>query len=285
MTQQNEAELLEHLLKYYSFELTGLTVKDYIAQWRDRYPHHWLRPAIVEALYQGRYKVVSVVQILDMWQRRGQSLCHYNGEFERMICNKFLTLAFSESPLDGAALPIADAPQARVAAEPSGAEPIEASQPAASNNTDAAFHNEPVEYVPIADYPETKAPPAAPPRPLISEAEDLGLQNASLLSSESNGLMVDGSATARHGPEVSLLEEEFLEIFAVESNPFQDDAVPPQAITPFRPSVEVPVAASRFTDDAAEVSPDSLITSTTADIYSKLKSALNRVVSASGDDR
>ncbi|MDB9376454.1 hypothetical protein, partial [Nodularia sphaerocarpa] len=40
-------------------------------------------------LYQGRYKGISVQQILAFWQRRGQVIYHFNMEFERLICSKF----------------------------------------------------------------------------------------------------------------------------------------------------------------------------------------------------
>jgi hypothetical protein len=79
------AELLTH----YSFDLGGFTVERLIDYWLREYPVNWLRPALVEALYQGRYKAVSVTQILTLWKRRGQPLYHFNHEFERMICGKF----------------------------------------------------------------------------------------------------------------------------------------------------------------------------------------------------
>jgi hypothetical protein len=48
-------------------------------------PPSWIRIAVIEALYQGRYKVVSVQQILDIWQRRGKILSHFNREFEAIV--------------------------------------------------------------------------------------------------------------------------------------------------------------------------------------------------------
>ena len=50
-----------------------------------RYPPDWVRLAVVEALYQGRYKVVSVKQILDIWRRRGKIVSHFNREFEAIV--------------------------------------------------------------------------------------------------------------------------------------------------------------------------------------------------------
>jgi hypothetical protein len=53
--------------------------------WAGRYSPDWVRLAVVEALYQGRYKLISVEQILTIWQRRGKALCHFNREFEAII--------------------------------------------------------------------------------------------------------------------------------------------------------------------------------------------------------
>lgn len=50
-----------------------------------RYSPDWVRLAVVEALYQGRYKVVSVQQILDIWRRRGKVVSHFNREFEAIV--------------------------------------------------------------------------------------------------------------------------------------------------------------------------------------------------------
>ena len=76
-----------NLLRFYSFDLGERTIADLLAQWQD-YPENWVRLALIEALYQGRYKAVSVEQILAFWQRRGQPLHRFNHDFERLICNK-----------------------------------------------------------------------------------------------------------------------------------------------------------------------------------------------------
>ncbi len=77
------------LLIHY-FDLDGEIPEEWVAEWLANYPAHWLRLAAVEALYQGRYKAVSVEHILTMWQRRGQPLYHFNHEFERLVCSNFL---------------------------------------------------------------------------------------------------------------------------------------------------------------------------------------------------
>lgn len=83
------------LLIHYSFDISRDTVEELLGEWLAVYPPYWLRLAVVEALYQGRYKTVSVEQILVMWQRRGQPLYHFNHEFESLVCSSY--------PLDSSA--------------------------------------------------------------------------------------------------------------------------------------------------------------------------------------
>ncbi|MGA7932164.1 MAG: hypothetical protein WCA35_01155 [Kovacikia sp.] len=77
------------LLRHYSFEMDEFTVEQLLAYWLETYPVNWVRLAVIEALYQGRYKAVSVEQILVLWKRRGQPRYHFNHEFERLVCDKF----------------------------------------------------------------------------------------------------------------------------------------------------------------------------------------------------
>ncbi|OUL21211.1 hypothetical protein BV372_31865 [Nostoc sp. T09] len=82
-------DLATALLTHYSFDLSGYSVSELIRRWKHHYPLEWIHIAVIEALYQGRYKAVSVQQILNFWQRRGQATYHFNMEFERLICSKF----------------------------------------------------------------------------------------------------------------------------------------------------------------------------------------------------
>ncbi len=83
------ADLAIALLTHYSFDLGGYNASEIVGLWQKQYPGNWLHMAVIEALYQGRYKAVSVQQILTCWQRRGQAIFHFNMEFERLICSKF----------------------------------------------------------------------------------------------------------------------------------------------------------------------------------------------------
>jgi hypothetical protein len=76
------------LLKHYEFELRGYTAEELVHLWVKTYSAYWVRLAVIEALYQGRYKAISVEQILAVWARRGQPLHRFNHEFERLISRK-----------------------------------------------------------------------------------------------------------------------------------------------------------------------------------------------------
>ena len=76
------------LLNHYCFELPGTTAIDLLASWLEKYQADWVRLAVIEALYRGRYKAVSVEQILNLWSRRQYASYGFNHEFERLICRK-----------------------------------------------------------------------------------------------------------------------------------------------------------------------------------------------------
>ncbi|MEA5511435.1 hypothetical protein VB715_16810 [Crocosphaera sp. UHCC 0190] len=73
------------LLSRYGFELKRITIPELLEGWLDSYSVYWIRLAIVEALYQGRYKAISVEHILTLWKRLGQPTYHFTQDFERLI--------------------------------------------------------------------------------------------------------------------------------------------------------------------------------------------------------
>lgn len=87
------------LLRYYGFDLGGETAELFVERWQQEIPADWLRLAILEALYQGRYKGVSVNQLLVLWQRRGMPVQHFNGEFERLMCGSLPGLVRPEEEI------------------------------------------------------------------------------------------------------------------------------------------------------------------------------------------
>lgn len=76
------------LLQHYGFDLGGQTNTTVLAHWQQTYPVEWLRSATLEALYRGRYKTVSVEEILRQWQKKGEAQQHFNTDFETLICSK-----------------------------------------------------------------------------------------------------------------------------------------------------------------------------------------------------
>lgn len=81
-------QLIEVLIENYGFELQGEIPQELAQRWLEDYEPRWVRLAIIEALYLGRYKVLSVEQILSLWDRRGQPKIHFTHEFEHLICRR-----------------------------------------------------------------------------------------------------------------------------------------------------------------------------------------------------
>ncbi|MEM9087160.1 MAG: hypothetical protein AAGC93_00260 [Cyanobacteria bacterium P01_F01_bin.53] len=84
-----EAQQAAVLLEGYHFELGGHDARQWVSLWLEFYQPGWIRDAVIEALYQGRYKSVSVRQILDLWQRRAKPIRHVTHEFESAVCREF----------------------------------------------------------------------------------------------------------------------------------------------------------------------------------------------------
>ena len=76
------------LMNSYGLDLYGYTIEEIISQWLNKYHAAWIRLAVIEALYLGRYKAISVEQILSVWSRLGNPNPHFSHEFERLICRK-----------------------------------------------------------------------------------------------------------------------------------------------------------------------------------------------------
>ncbi len=81
-------QLIEVLIENYGFELQDETPQELAQRWLEDYEPRWVRLAIIEALYLGRYKAFSVEQILSLWARRGQPKVHFTSEFEHLICRR-----------------------------------------------------------------------------------------------------------------------------------------------------------------------------------------------------
>ncbi|MBD2741459.1 hypothetical protein [Coleofasciculus sp. FACHB-1120] len=159
-TQDSATAYATTLLLYYCFELIrGYTAEELVAHWLRNYEANWVRLAVIEALYQGRYKAISVEQILNFWSRRGQALYHFNHDFERLVCRNFpqnLTEAVEPLPATFAANPEPSLERIKVK---------EAMNPVESSSTEAAAaSNEAIALdrpVAIAQTPVSPAEAAA----------------------------------------------------------------------------------------------------------------------------
>lgn len=84
-----EAQQAAALLDGYHFELGTHDAPQWVSLWIESYRPMWVRDAVIEALYQGRYKAFSVRQILELWQKRGQPIRHTTHEFESAVCQAY----------------------------------------------------------------------------------------------------------------------------------------------------------------------------------------------------
>ena len=76
------------LIDSYAFDLEGNDLDKLLQSWLKLYQASWIKMATIEALYLGRYKTISIEQILNVWLRMGSPNPHFTYEFERLICRK-----------------------------------------------------------------------------------------------------------------------------------------------------------------------------------------------------
>ncbi len=111
-TQSPDVAHFYQLLSDFSFDTETYPAEAMIAAWLQQYEAIWISHAITEALYQGRYKLISVDQILQLWQRRGHPIRHFNREFESIILGQTLLSpsGYGETPPLQAQIPKPEAP-------------------------------------------------------------------------------------------------------------------------------------------------------------------------------
>lgn len=84
-----EAQQAAALLEGYHFELGNHDAPQWVSLWLEFYRPAWIRDAVIESLYQGRYKAFSVRQILELWERRGDPIRHTTHDFEVTVCKAY----------------------------------------------------------------------------------------------------------------------------------------------------------------------------------------------------
>ncbi|WP_299489228.1 hypothetical protein [Acaryochloris sp. IP29b_bin.137] len=88
--------MASRLLTYYSYEVDGHAQDLLLERWLHDYSPEWVRLALIESLYRGRYKTISVRGLLADWQRKGHPTCNFNREFEALICHNFPQIWFKQ---------------------------------------------------------------------------------------------------------------------------------------------------------------------------------------------
>lgn len=88
LTQNLSLAQARSLIDSYAFDLGHVDAERLLEYWLELYQASWIRLATVEALYLGRYKAISIEQILNVWLRIGSPNPHFTYEFERLICRK-----------------------------------------------------------------------------------------------------------------------------------------------------------------------------------------------------
>ncbi|MEM7064132.1 MAG: hypothetical protein AAF572_13340 [Cyanobacteria bacterium P01_B01_bin.77] len=106
-----EAQQAITLIKSFSLELESYGPESQVLYWLNTYRADWIRDAIIEAVYQGRYKIISVKHILSIWQRRGQPVRHFTSGFEQVIAKQVggplhLPTSYVSQPIDSAWVPM-----------------------------------------------------------------------------------------------------------------------------------------------------------------------------------
>ena len=116
MSYTTESHKIYEALSTFRFEgIDSPGLSQVLGTWHETFSAEWIPLAVVQAAYQGRYKIASVEQILRFWRRRGEPRCNFDREFKRMI------LGLDWEPLVKPVAPISPDPSAK-SAKPSSTE-------------------------------------------------------------------------------------------------------------------------------------------------------------------
>jgi hypothetical protein len=87
MHSSDEHEVVSLIVRY-GFDLGGHQAAALVRLWGSKYDQDWLLPAAIETLNRGRYKVASIEQILQSWQRQGKMTPRFTLEFAEMVLGR-----------------------------------------------------------------------------------------------------------------------------------------------------------------------------------------------------
>jgi hypothetical protein len=83
-----QPNFIKIVIEIYGLELDDYEVDAVLVAWLQQYDPAWILQAIVESLYRGRYKIVSVDHILKDWKRLGAPRYKFTPEYKREILAK-----------------------------------------------------------------------------------------------------------------------------------------------------------------------------------------------------
>jgi hypothetical protein len=87
MNSTDEHEVVSLIVRY-GFDLGGQQAAALVRLWGSKYDREWLLPATIESLHRGRYKVASIEQVLQSWQRQDKMTTRFTTEFAEMILGR-----------------------------------------------------------------------------------------------------------------------------------------------------------------------------------------------------
>jgi hypothetical protein len=87
MNLTDEHEVVSLIVRY-GFDLGGQQAAALVRLWGSKYDRTWLLPATIESLHRGRYKVASIEQVLQSWQRQDKMTTRFTAEFAEMILGR-----------------------------------------------------------------------------------------------------------------------------------------------------------------------------------------------------
>jgi hypothetical protein len=87
MNLTDEHEVVSLIVRY-GFDLGGQQAAALVRLWGSKYDRTWLLSAAIESLNRGRYKVASIEQVLQSWQRQSKMAPRFTAEFAEMVLGR-----------------------------------------------------------------------------------------------------------------------------------------------------------------------------------------------------
>jgi hypothetical protein len=175
-SQQN---LIAVIIKIYGLSLDEQQVEAILITWFQKYDRAWILKAIVESLYRGRYKLVSVDNILKDWDRIGQPRYNFTPEYEREILQKMPTDDSTVYSASGQLVSdVASAPSVSIAAASAESVDIESYyvfMPVDRSVAVTSQHLNPEESAPFHYHHDFVAVAPPSPPPLAASAASIGM--------------------------------------------------------------------------------------------------------------